>query len=424
MLNKIVPLWVTVLLLTGVIPAQNNLDYYLEKGIQNSPALQNYQNLQSISTLQSKLIKAQNSTFHVYMSADYLFAPYFNNNGNLISTNPNPDAIGYDIGITNGGLYSALFNVERNILNGRVLNALQQQNEVNNRQYKFNFQLSKHELKKQITDQYLNAYQSLLEYRLSKEVMDNLIKQERITSGLVEKGYENTQNYLLLKVELQNQRINVKETLQNYKSNLVQLNSMCGIKDTTTVKIDSINLSLERALDSSKFMKEFTLDSLAAATEQSVFETKYLPQLNLFMNTGLNAVELNGIRRKFGFSTGLSLSIPIYDGGQKSITRQQSRIAQETISSYKQHSKTNLKVLRENSLAKIKLMKENLNDLESQIIDYRKLIRISAEQLETGGISMIDYLTLLRNFIDLRKTKIGKEISYQMEINNFNYWNW
>jgi len=424
MLNKTIPFWVLIFLFTGVGLAQNNLDYYLETGIHNSPSLQHYQNLQSISALQSKLIRAQNSAFHVYMSADYLFAPYFNNKGDLISTDPNPDAIGYDAGITNGGLYSALFNVERNIFNGKVVNALQRQNAVNNRQYQFNFQLNKHELRKQITDQYFNAYQSLLEYRLSKEVMDNLSKQERITSGLVGKGYESTQNYLLLKVELQNQKINVKEALQNYKSDLVQLNSLCGIKDTTTAMIDSIKLKLNPPRDSSKFMKEFTLDSLATATEQAVFETKYQPQLNLFMNTGLNAVELDGIRRKFGFSTGLSLSIPIYDGGQKSITRQQSQIAEETISSYKQHSSTNLKVLRENSLAKIKSMEENLNALESQITDYRKLIRISVEQLETGGISMIDYLTMLRNFIDLRKTKINKQINYQKEINNFNYLNW
>ena len=58
------------------------------------------------------------------ITGDYLFAPYFNNNGNLITTNPDPNAIGYDVGITNGGLYSALINVDKNIFNGHLLNAL------------------------------------------------------------------------------------------------------------------------------------------------------------------------------------------------------------------------------------------------------------------------------------------------------------
>jgi hypothetical protein len=49
---------------------------------------------------------------------------------------------------------------------------------------------------------------------------------------------------------------------------------------------------------------------------------------------------------------------------------------------------------------------------------------ISINGLQKGDISMIEYLTLLRNFIDLKKSKIDKEINYQTEINNYNYWNW
>jgi hypothetical protein len=48
---------------------------------------------------------------------------------------------------------------------------------------------------------------------------------------------------------------------------------------------------------------------------------------------------------------------------------------------------------------------------------------ISNKQLSVGDISMIEYLSILRNYIDLRKTKIEKEINLQLEINNFNYWN-
>ena len=40
--------------------------------------------------------------------------------GHILSINPDPKAIGYDAGITNGGLYSAQVNLEKNIFNGRI----------------------------------------------------------------------------------------------------------------------------------------------------------------------------------------------------------------------------------------------------------------------------------------------------------------
>ena len=51
-------------------------------------------------------------------------------------------------------------------------------------------------------------------------------------------------------------------------------------------------------------------------------------------------------------------------------------------------------------------------------------MEISVRDLNKGDISTIEFLNILKNFIDLKKSKIDKEIEYQMQINNFNYWNW
>jgi len=413
-----------ITLMVMTVTAQSNLDFYLNTGYENSPLLKDYNNQKSINQLQNDLNSAQNSAFNVYLSADYLFAPYFNNNGELISTNPSPDAIGYDAGITNGGLYSAQLNVEKNIFNGAVLDAYASQTSVKNEADQFNFELEKHKLTKAITDQYLTAYQSYLEYNLSKEIVDILKRQLSIISELAKKGYEKAQNFLLLKVEMQNQKVNLSEAYQNYKSEILQLNSLCGIKDTQYVIIDSVSLNLSNSKNKHQFNQKFYLDSLSLNAQQSVFETKYSPRLKLFANTGLNAVEIDGIQKKFGFSAGLNFSLPLFDGGQKSIKQQQNEIAKETIGNYKNYSSNNLKLQRDNSLAKINSLRKNIDELNTQIKDYKQLLKISLEQLESGGISMIDYLTMLRNFIDIRKIKIEKEISYQMEINNYNYWNW
>ena len=413
-----------ILIFSGVMAAQNSLEYYLDKGYKNAPTLAEYKNLQQINSLQSELNSAENSAFKVFLTADYLFAPYFNNNGKLLSTNPDPKAYGYDIGITNGGLYSALLNVEKNIFNGGVLNAYQNQNKIQSEQYSYNYDLEKHNLENQITDQYLTTFRSFMLLNLSKEIVSNLSKQLQITAEMVENGYEKAQNYLLLKISLQNEELSFNEAYQNYKNDLAQLNSICGIKDTSAVELTEVELELSSSKSTSDFYKKYELDSLALINQQTLFDTKYQPQLKLFANTGLNAVEIDGIQRKIGMSAGLNFSLPIFDGGQKSLTRQQNQISQKTISDYKKYFEVNLEMAIENISSRIYSLRKNLNDMDGQISEYQKLMTISSEELRRGDISMIEYLTLLKNFIDLRKNKIEKETEYQMEINNYNYWNW
>ncbi len=404
--------------------AQYSLDYFVAQAVKNSPNIKNYSNLSLINNLQKKLDEAQNSAFQVYVTGDYLFAPYFNNNGHLISTNPDPKAIGYDVGITNGGLYSALINVDKNIFNGPLLDALNNQRNIQGKNYENQLNTEKHNLKKTVTDQYLNTLQNLELYKLSKEIEGNLENQLKLTSDLVEKGIAKVQDYLLLKVETRSQQINLNQTWQNYKNGLFQLYSICGIKDTQTVIIDSVNLSLINPHDSSKFLFQYYLDSLNTAAQQNIFETKYLPQIKLFFNTGLNAVEIDNIQRRFGLSAGISLSVPILDGGQKDITRQQSLIAEKISGDYKNYAAKNIYTQRKDAENRIHSLRKNLDDFKSQITDYINLLNISLEQLEKGNMSMIEYLTELRNYIDLQKNYISTEINYQLEINNYNYWNW
>ncbi len=37
---------------------------------------------------------------------------------------------------------------------------------------------------------------------------------------------------------------------------------------------------------------------------------------------------------------------------------------------------------------------------------------------------MINYLTEVKNYIELQKNKISTEINHQLEKANYNYWNW
>jgi outer membrane protein TolC len=404
---------------------QYNLDYFVNKAFSNSPVLKDYQNLGQINNLQFQFDEAQNSAFQVSLTANYLFAPYFNNNGKLLSTNPDPKAIGYDASITNGGLYSTQINFEKNIFNSGLMNALKLQRSTLNKSYENRSVEEKHVLKKDITDQYLSALQNQLLLGLSTNIVNNLKDQLSITGKQVQNGYAKAQDYLLLKVELTTQQINLNEARQNYKNSLMQLNALCGIKDTSIVRIDSVNLMQNEVREgSSNFLTKYYLDSLSTVYQQSLFETKYQPQVGLFFNAGLNAVELDNIQRKFGISAGINFSLPLLDGGQKDITRQQSIIEERTLGNYKSYLSHNIFIQRKNTNEKISTLKNNLTEMENQLKDYNNLLNISRDQLKEGNMSMVDYLTLLKNYFDLEQKHITTLINYQMEINNYNYWNW
>lgn len=414
---------ITMLLFSANLFAQNNLEFYLNAAYQNNPAIIEQQNIISINKLQRDLDYAQNSGFQMYLSANYLFAPYFNNKGGIITANPDANAIGYDVGITNGGLYSAQFNVEKNIFNSALTDALTYQRTISESTAKNNIGLLKRDLRKQVTDQYLQTYLSYQLYNMTRELTSYLKDQLKILSELVESGMAKQSEYLLLSVEIENQNIAANDYYSQFTSNLFDLNSLCGLKDSSIVQLENVSLELYNKKISSEIFKKFELDSLAIENQQQIFETKYQPQISLFFNTGLNAVELNNIQRKFGLSAGINFSLPLFDGNQRSITQQQTKVSIETINSYKSNLEIQLNNQRNNSLKKLENLKNNLSNLSKQIESYNTVIKISERELQQGQLSMIEYLTILKNFLDFKKNKINTEINYQLEVNNYNYWN-
>ena len=220
------------------------------------------------------------------------------------------------------------------------------------------------------------------------------------------------------------QTIELNSALSEFKDNLLSLYSTCGIKDTQSVKLDNISLKIDPPKNGSNFYSKYEVDSLSNSAEQKVFETKYLPQVKVFFNTGLNAVELKGIQRKFGLSAGVDFSLPIYDGSQRDITRQQNKINQKTISDYKNYFSVQRQNMRSGFLGKIKSIDDNMKKLTGQIKDYETILNMKKKELDNGQISMVEYLTILKSYIEMKKNLIGMEVDYQTQINNYNYWNW
>jgi len=420
--NNIFLLFLT-LLLCPLLTAQNDLQFYLNSAFRNNPILKESLNNISVKKLDKSLTEAEYAYPQINFTANYLFVPYFNND-KIVTANPGPNAIGYDASVTNGGLYSAQVNVTKNIFNGGVIDTYNNQTDLQIKSNELNYELTRHNLEKDVIDQYITCWQAQELYILSVSTADTLQQQLGITNNLMTKGLVKQSDYLLLKIEFETQQLAALQALASLKSSIYQLNVLAGIQDSAIVALDTVKLNKTVIDGHSKFFNQYENDSLLILNQQNVFETKYYPQLNLFFNAGLNAVELNDIQRKFGLSAGFNFSLPIYDGSQKSITRQQSQINLSTIVSNRKNQETLLKNKIKESSSQVEYYTSSLQSITSQLGDYDKIIILLNSELMHGQLSMVDYITIIKNYFDLKKNKISSSAAYQQAVNQFNYWNW
>ena len=74
---------------------QKNIDYFVNGALKNNPNIAEINNLQQYFKIQNEFITAQNKKPQVSFTADYLFAPFFFDNGNPINVTPTPSATIY-----------------------------------------------------------------------------------------------------------------------------------------------------------------------------------------------------------------------------------------------------------------------------------------------------------------------------------------
>src|ERR1017187_6892333 len=127
--NNFLYLTLLFLLLCPLLTAQNDLQFYLTSAIRNNPSLKESQNNIRVKSLDKSLTEAEHIYPQISLTANYLFVPYFNND-KIVTANPGPNAVGYDASVTNGGLYSAQVNITKSLFNGGVVDAYNNQTDL------------------------------------------------------------------------------------------------------------------------------------------------------------------------------------------------------------------------------------------------------------------------------------------------------
>src|ERR1035437_2960801 len=206
------------LLLCPLLSAQNDLKFYLSSAVRNNPSLKESQNNIRVKNLDKSLTEAEHIYPQISLTANYLFVPYFNND-KIVTANPGANAIGYDASVTNGGSYSAQVNVTKNPFNSPIIDAYNNQADLQIKSNEFNYELIKHTLEKDVIDQYINCWQTQELYSLSTTTADTLLQQLNITQNLMMKGLVKQTDYLLLKVEYENQKLAALQAFSSLKEN-------------------------------------------------------------------------------------------------------------------------------------------------------------------------------------------------------------
>lgn len=402
------------------------LRYFVENGIQHAPTLIEGRNLLKIGDLQDERILAENNAWHLNATSEVMVSPYFNNDGRAIAitTNPDPEAIGYDVGITNGGLYAAQLNLTKNLLNQSSVNNLLFQNRVDKESQSLNTEEMRHLLVKQITDAYILVYQFQLEEAFISETIKDLETRKSIVDILVKRGILPESDYLLIEVDLESRKLELEQIRNNYNTLYIHLGNLSGINVPPFTAVSKPDLRLQQQKDTFFFEKRYTLDSLKIAAEQRVFENQYKPQLMAYGNTGLNAVEIPDMERKFGMSAGVRLTIPIYDGNQRNYAALQNDLKYENLLTYRKNNELQL----ENNLKGLELqishIRTSLEQLESQLGHQETLIELYKGMLVQGQVSIINYLSVIQNYRQMTFTKFQAQTNLWLLYNQLNFTNW
>ena len=407
---------------------QRDLNFYLFQARNNSPLLQKNKNdsIRIEFDLQQTQRILKDPTIN--LESNLLFAPIIShttssNRLDLVS-NGSDSYNGYDLSITNGGQYQAFVSLKQPLLGQSNLKVYARKTDVLKKQNSNTTSMTIHEMEQLVSYQYILCVKAKIQVQNAAALIVQLTDQVGIMQKLVNSAVYKQTDLLLLQIEKQNLELSHKSALDDYSANLYDLNLLCGIKDPTNVDIQELDLQMKPDISApSQFLSSYKLDSLGIMADQSISELKYKPQLNLFANAGLNAVYLPALNR-LGFSAGLTFSWNLYDGNQRKLEKEKSKVSINSIQIEKNYFLTQRQINRNKIRNQLNSLDERTILIENQLHQYDKLYADYQNELMHGLISVLDFKNLLKDITAKKQDFLLLKMEKQMLVNSYNYWNY
>ena len=379
-----------VLLLSGfAISAYNqsrDLDFYLKQAVQNSPLLNDYRNQVKSSYADSLLIRAAKKPL-VEAKSQLLYSPVYHN-------------FGYDEVVTDGGNYTAVMGISQPVFNKKEINNKFEAVDLQKRSINNSTQISINELNKIITDQYLTSFSGYTDFLFNKNFLEILVKENEIVKQFVKGGVAKQTDYLTLLVETQSQEILVNQLKSQYRKDLMLLGQLCGINDSVWYDLVDPKIEIRGAANIAKSPAylQYKIDSIRIENEKMAIDIRYRPKVNWFADAGFLTSNPWNFYKHFGYSAGLSLNIPVYDGKQRGIEKQKLELNENSRQAYQgTYYKQYFQQIQQLNLD-LKALNVMSAQVENQLKTSQQLIDTFREQLEAGIIQMTEYINAIKNF--------------------------
>ena len=409
-IKRIVALLSGIFFFLAINAQQQNLDYYVTTGLNNSPLLKDYKNRVQSALIDSMRIRAGQG-IQVNGSSVNSYAP-------VIHT------WGFDEVKTDIAQVSALVGISKEIKGSSNLSNRYQAIRLQNQLTFLESSLSAKDLKKTIISQYIQAYGDQQTYNLNSRVLEILRHEEQIVRKLAEQGVYKQTEYLSFMVNVRQQELITSQSDFQFKNDLESLNFICGIFDTTSVILPEPALipNLPAELHKSVFYRQFITDSLKLINAGRQIDFDYRPNLSVYADGGyLSSLALSPWKN-FGASVGLSLSVPIYDGKQRKMQHDQIAISEDSRSNYagffENQYRQQISMLRRQLVSIDQIARRTLEQMTyvQTLIDANHLL------LNSGDIPVTDYLLSVNNYLSAKSLLIENTIAGFRIINELNYW--
>jgi outer membrane protein TolC len=127
-------------------------------------------------------------------------------------------------------------------------------------------------------------------------------------------------------------------------------------------------------------------------------DIRYRPKVNWFADAGFLTSNPWNFYKHFGYSAGLSLNIPVYDGKKRGIEKQKLELNENSRQAYQNtFYKQYFQQIQQLNLD-LKALNVMSAQVENQLKTSQQLVDIFKEQLEAGIIQMTEYINAIKNF--------------------------
>jgi len=407
-LNSI--LIILLMLCGGSLQAQPSLDDYLNSAYANNPLLKTGKNAVKSASIDSAMVRSQ-------------FGPQIGFQGDA-SYYPTNGKWGYDVAISNKGMLGSVVNFDQVIpfqnqmkpqLNAASLNRQKATNALH---------LTRKEIKRNVTRQYLVTYGDQLQYRYNREVLDTLQNESGVLLELTRANVYQQTDYLAFLTNVRKQALLVTQARTQLLNDLSQLRNFCGITDSGMVALPSPQMIPEGS-DSTvptAFLKQYQIDSLRLVNQTEINKQQYQPKLKLHADAGYMSSLEKTPGPNLGGGAGLSLSIPIYDGHQKELQQQKLMLQQEDLDAQQNYFKKQYDQQINELFRQLGQMESQQTEVDDQLKMVNQLIGANRKLVAQGTVSIPQYFMVIQNFIDLKNEQSLIRVKRWLIINEINYW--